>query len=491
MNNLFPQSGRYLTQFGLSLTFAISLVSSVQAEPEKNAPQTGVTPQMSCLAPEVDTDADGECDEVDLDDDNDGIPDNFEVDNGFDELDDSDALADFDFDDVSNLAEFRAGTDPNDPDSRPGSERSASTVASVLPLSRSAEIGNTVTAFATLVNAGTTDLIGCAIAPNEPLDALFFFNSTDPNTNASSGQVNAPIDVAVGEAQSFIFGFTTFAEFSAREIELRFACENSAPVAELSGINTFTLSSSALPTVDVIALVATQSTPGVLSIPDVSAPGAFAVATVNVGAADVISVSAEPLNGVDLPVDVTLCQTDPDTGACINPVVPDADVTAAIFEDETPTFSVFVSASDSIALDPGGARIGVTFRDAGDEVRGSTSVAIEAFAPTAPAPTQVSFDEVQAVFTQNCALSGCHNASSRAAGLSLQAPAFDNIVAVPAGQMPGFSRIEPGNADDSYIIRKLEGGPGILGSRMPLRRQPLPQSTIDLIRSWIDAGAER
>jgi hypothetical protein len=39
------------------------------------------------------------------------------------------------------------------------------------------------------------------------------------------------------------------------------------------------------------------------------------------------------------------------------------------------------------------------------------------------------------------------------------------------------------------LIRKLEGGPGIVGSRMPLVGPPLDQATIDSIRQWITAGA--
>ena len=64
------------------------------------------------------------------------------------------------------------------------------------------------------------------------------------------------------------------------------------------------------------------------------------------------------------------------------------------------------------------------------------------------------------------------------------------IVGVASVQQSNLSRIEPNNPNDSYLIRKLEGGPNISGSQMPLGGSPLPQSTIDLIRDWISAGAQ-
>jgi len=53
------------------------------------------------------------------DTDGDGMGDNFENDNGFNSSDPADAGEDADSDGFSNVQEFRAGTDPNDPDSKP------------------------------------------------------------------------------------------------------------------------------------------------------------------------------------------------------------------------------------------------------------------------------------------------------------------------------------------------------------------------------------
>jgi hypothetical protein len=59
-------------------------------------------------------------------------------------------------------------------------------------------------------------------------------------------------------------------------------------------------------------------------------------------------------------------------------------------------------------------------------------------------------------------------------------------VNVASSQSSSFLRVEPGNPNDSYLIRKLEGS---AGTRMPLNGTPLPQATINVIRQWITDGA--
>ncbi len=74
----------------------------------------------------LDTDKDGTGNNADTDDDNDGIPDDVESDYGLDPLDSSDASEDLDEDGVSNLEEYKAGTEMSDrddyPDTQPDSE---------------------------------------------------------------------------------------------------------------------------------------------------------------------------------------------------------------------------------------------------------------------------------------------------------------------------------------------------------------------------------
>jgi hypothetical protein len=103
----------------------------------------------------------------------------------------------------------------------------------------------------------------------------------------------------------------------------------------------------------------------------------------------------------------------------------------------------------------------------------------------------VSFEaQIQPILSVNCALAGCHGNGSSSAGLTLGAgAALSNLVNVPSSQQPGLRRVDPGNPDDSYLVRKIEGGPAITGGRMPLNRTPLAASEIALIRLWIAQGA--
>lgn len=108
--------------------------------------------------------------------------------------------------------------------------------------------------------------------------------------------------------------------------------------------------------------------------------------------------------------------------------------------------------------------------------------------------SQVSFaDDVQPIFTTNCALSGCHAGSSPQENMNLSAgQAFANIVNVPSNQVPDLMRVRPGEPDSSYLVFKVEGtaeSVGGLDTQMPLGGTPLPDSLIATIRAWIADGA--
>ena len=67
--------------------------------------------------------------------------------------------------------------------------------------------------------------------------------------------------------------------------------------------------------------------------------------------------------------------------------------------------------------------------------------------------------------------------------------AYGNIVNVRSSQMSSLDRIEPSDPDNSYLYRKVNGGPSISGSRMPRGGAMLSQELRDLLRDWIERGA--
>jgi hypothetical protein len=94
------------------------------------------------------------------------------------------------------------------------------------------------------------------------------------------------------------------------------------------------------------------------------------------------------------------------------------------------------------------------------------------------------------IFTPIC--TRCHVGASAPEGLRLDATdSFNLLVGIPSAEDPTILRVKPGDPDDSYLIRKLEGGPGIVGVQMPFGGPYLPQSTIDMIRQWITNGAQK
>jgi hypothetical protein len=96
------------------------------------------------------------------------------------------------------------------------------------------------------------------------------------------------------------------------------------------------------------------------------------------------------------------------------------------------------------------------------------------------------------VFTPRCA--NCHTGVGAnlpgALNLTSEAASHAALVNVASTQMPALNRVTPGNPNNSYLIHKIEGAPGIVGLRMPRPAGPfLEQTTIDSIRLWITNGA--
>ena len=246
-------------------------------------------------------------------------------------------------------------------------------VAAVLPGSRSVQVGTPATAFATMINMGGGMATGCGMAPVGQMPGMFMYQATDPHTNQPIGMPNSPMSMAMGGSQTFVFAFTPTAPMDPTDMAMSFSCTNTGPADIHPGLNTLLISASMTPVPDMVALAATLASDGIVNVPGANGTGAFAVATVNMGAGGTMTASADT-GGVAVPVSLQLCQTDPGTGQCVSNVGP--TVTLPVNARATPTFAVFVGGHGTVPFDPATNRVFVRFTDAAGLVRGATSVAV-------------------------------------------------------------------------------------------------------------------
>jgi hypothetical protein len=245
--------------------------------------------------------------------------------------------------------------------------------SAVLPSSRSPEVGTTATVFATLVTAGTGTATDCRIAPITDVPAFFSFQTTDRTTNALTGAPNVRVNVPANDFQTFVISLTPFAAFPPTDLQLSVACTNARSAPIVVGLTTLLVSGSSAPVADVLALVATSTNDGIVDIPGPTGTGAFAIATVNVGASGLITASVDT-GDTALPLNTFICLTDKATGLCATALAP--TVTTQIDTGQTPTFAVFAQGTGNISFDPAHHRLFLRLKDASDVTRGSTSVAV-------------------------------------------------------------------------------------------------------------------
>ena len=249
-------------------------------------------------------------------------------------------------------------------------------VSSLLPTSRSVQTGHAATAFATVINSGSSAATSCGLVLGTPVSgATFSYQTTNPSTNQPTGSPNTPASIPGSNgSQSYVFAITPSAALSPTDVSIKTNCTNASAPAVITGVNTLLLSASTSPVPDIVALAASVD-PGYVDLPGNTGAGAFSVASVNVGSGASITVTGDT-GAASLPVTITLCQTN-SSAQCTNPSTPGASSTLTINQNDTPTFSIFVKGSGAVANDPANNRIFVRFKDGGGVTRGSTSVAVK------------------------------------------------------------------------------------------------------------------
>jgi uncharacterized protein (TIGR03118 family) len=157
------------------------------------------------------------------------------------------------------------------------------------------------------------------------------------------------------------------------------------------------------------------------------------------------------------------------------------------------TTSPYSVSWDTTAVADGQVKVTATATDADGNVGSSAATSVTVANAVTP-PVTLTQLQTQ-IFTPIC--SGCHT------GIGTGLPGvqnltaghtFANIVNVPSIEKPTLLRIKPSDPTNSYLLQKIEGAPGIIGSRMPFgcgsgANPCLDQATIDLVKTWISQGA--
>ena len=107
---------------------------------------------------------------------------------------------------------------------------------------------------------------------------------------------------------------------------------------------------------------------------------------------------------------------------------------------------------------------------------------------------RVSFSgQIQPIFTNRCIV--CHAPGGIAQNQGIpqdlrEGLAYDDLVGQPSVQDANLTLVAPGDAQSSLVFLKVSSDSPPVGSMMPLGGPALSDDEIELIRQWIDQGAE-
>jgi hypothetical protein len=217
-------------------------------------------------------------------------------------------------------------------------------VAAVLPTARSVLENTVATAYASIINTSAATLNACRIVMPAEIPAGFSYQTADSGNNLT-GTINNPAFIGAGAVQSFVIAVTPSSHMGSTDIQLVFDCEDTAPAAIVPGLTTFLISPSPVPVPDLVSVSVTPSNDGIVAI-TAEGTGLFVASTINIGVAGAITATVDD-NGRNLPLAVSLCRTNPQTGGCGNPETPGPSSSFTLAANEIGTFSMFVQASQA------------------------------------------------------------------------------------------------------------------------------------------------
>lgn len=113
-----------------------------------------------------------------------------------------------------------------------------------------------------------------------------------------------------------------------------------------------------------------------------------------------------------------------------------------------------------------------------------------------PDPNALNFGRIarEVINTDTCGGLSCHSGTAAGFKLTTTSQLYPLLVGAkatgPGCEMSGLDRIVPGDPDNSLLFLKISATPPPCGKAMP-EDNPLDAAKIDLVRSWIEAGAPK
>lgn len=101
--------------------------------------------------------------------------------------------------------------------------------------------------------------------------------------------------------------------------------------------------------------------------------------------------------------------------------------------------------------------------------------------------TNPTFTNVKQIFSGSCAVSGCHDSSTKQNGVDLSS--YDAAIN-SVGDQYGKKVIQAEDAANSPLFDKISSDNPEYGVRMPKGRSSLSSDDINLIKQWINDGAK-
>ena len=105
----------------------------------------------------------------------------------------------------------------------------------------------------------------------------------------------------------------------------------------------------------------------------------------------------------------------------------------------------------------------------------------------------ISFQrDIVSIFQQHCV--ACHLTGKEPGQLALGPDKAYATLVGKASRESAYQLVQPGNADKSYLVMKLDGThaqAGGQGVRMAFGAKPVSQAQRHMLRDWINAGAPR